>query len=99
MNGPSSYQPAPIDTATVRLPSEIAVLVERLAKNAHDLWAQQRLRDDWRFGPRRDDTKKENPCLVPHEDLPESEKVYDRQAAMETIKAILALGYRIDKDN
>jgi len=29
--------------------------------------------------------------------LPESEKVYDRNAAMETIKAILAQGYRIEK--
>jgi len=68
-----------------------------LARNAHDIWARQRLADGWRFGPRRDDAKKEHPCLVPYEDLPESEKVYDRSAAMETLKAILALGYRIMK--
>jgi RyR domain len=34
---------------------------------------------------------------VPYEQLPEAEKEYDRKTAMETIKAIIALGYRIDK--
>lgn len=31
------------------------------------------------------------------EQLPDSEKEYDRQTAMETIKAMLALGYRLEK--
>jgi hypothetical protein len=33
--------------------------------------------------------------LIPYEELPESEKEYDRSAAMLTLKAITALGYRI----
>ena len=52
----------------------------------------------WRYGPERNDAKKEHPCLVPYEQLPESEKEYDRQAAMETLKAILAMGHRIVKE-
>jgi hypothetical protein len=91
------YTPQPIATATVTLPQEIRDLTERLAENAHDIWACQRLQDGWKHGPKRDDAKKEHPCLVPYEDLPESEKQYDRSAAMETLKAILALGYRIAK--
>jgi len=35
--------------------------------------------------------------LVPYEDLSESEKEYDRKTALETIKAIIALGYRVKK--
>ncbi len=89
------YQPSPIDTSLVTLPPELIVLTERLAENAHDVWAAQRLKDGWTFGPARDDAKKRHPCLVPYADLPESEKEYDRQAAMETIKAIVTLGYRI----
>jgi hypothetical protein len=81
----------------VTLTEEIRELTELLARNAHDVWARQRLADGWRFGARREDAKKEHPCLVPYEDLPESEKEYDRKAAMETLKAILALGYRIVK--
>lgn len=45
-------------------------------------------------GPKRDDAAKKHPDLVPYADLPESEKQYDRNAAMETLKAIVALGYR-----
>ena len=36
-----------------------------------------------------------HPCLVPYEDLPESEKEYDRNAALGTIRAVIACGYRI----
>jgi len=92
------YQPAPIDTSGVTLTKEIEELTELLAKNAHDLWAQQRLTDGWTYGPRRDDSAKKHPCLVPYEELPESEKEYDRHAALGTLKAILALGYRIEAE-
>ncbi len=91
------YQPQPIDTSAVTLPEEILQLTERLAEHAHDTWARQRLNDGWRHGPRRDDATKEHPCLVPYRDLPEAEKEYDRATAMGTLKAILALGYQIDR--
>ena len=92
-----SYDPKPIDTSGVLLPPDVAELIERLAENAHDIWAKQRLSDGWRHGPKRDDTTKEHPCLVPYGELPDSEKVYDRKMAMETLKVIQALGYRIVK--
>ena len=38
---------------------------------------------------------KEHPCLVPYEQLPESEKVYDRNTALEALKVITAMGYEI----
>jgi hypothetical protein len=92
-----AYQPKPRDTSGVRLPKEISALTEELAKNTHENWAKQRMAEGWRHGPRRDDAKKEHPSLVPYEELSESEKAYDRTTAMETVKAILALGYRIVK--
>ena len=91
------YKPAPRDTSSVELPPEIVELTETLARNAHENWARQRMADGWRYGPRRDDARKEHPSLVPYERLPESEKEYDRRTAMETVKTILALGYRIEK--
>jgi len=91
------YEPNPRDTSGVRLPSDIAELTEMLAKNTHENWAKRRVEEGWRYGTRRDDARKEHPSLVPYEQLPESEKEYDRQTAIETIKAILALGYRIEK--
>jgi hypothetical protein len=91
-----SYEPKPIDTSGVTLPEEIRQLTERLAENNHDVWARQRLAEGWRFGPSRHDDRKEHPGLVPYDRLPEVEKQYDRNTALETLKAILALGYRIE---
>jgi ryanodine receptor 2 len=68
-----------------------------LAKNAHDVWAQQRLSDGWIWGSERNDASKKHPNLVPYDQLPESEKNYDRNIALHTIKAIIALGYSIEK--
>jgi hypothetical protein len=90
-----TYAPCPIDTSSIRLSPAIEALVERLAKNAHDLWAVQRLNDGWSLGANRNDMAKTHPCLLPYEDLPESEKVYDRSTAIGTLKAIVALGYDI----
>lgn len=92
------YTPLPIDTTLVALPPEIDELTEKLAENAHDRWALKRIADGWKYGDLRNDETKQHPCLVAYGDLPEYEKDYDRTTAMETLKAIYALGYRIVKD-
>jgi len=86
-----------IDTTRIALSDEIIVLTEVLAHHVHDVWVRQRLRDGWRYGVRRDDERKEHPSLVPYEQLSEGDKAYDRGTALETVKAMLALGYRIEK--
>ena len=90
------YEPRPIATNEIELPAELVELTERLAENAHDIWAQRRMAEGWTLGPKRDDAAKLHPDLVPYAELPESEKEYDRSTAMETLKAIIALGYRIE---
>ncbi|MHB0939028.1 MAG: RyR domain-containing protein [Armatimonadota bacterium] len=93
------YHPKPIDTAGIELSQDLLDLTELLAESTHDHWALQRLAEKWTYGPVRDDQAKTHPDLVPYGELPESEKEYDRRTAMETLKAIIALGYRIEKDN
>jgi hypothetical protein len=92
-----AYTPSPIDTSQIKLPRDILELTELLAENAHEIYARQRFAEGWRYGPHRDDALKENPTLVPYDELPAGEKEYDRNAALETLKAIIALGYRIEK--
>ncbi|MBI5443121.1 MAG: Ryanodine receptor Ryr [Deltaproteobacteria bacterium] len=93
--GPGGYRPRPVDTSGVAISNEIADLTELLARNTHENWAHQRLSDGWRWGPARDDARREHPCLVSYDDLPEEEREYDRRTALETIRLVLALGYRI----
>lgn len=90
------YVPHPIDTFKITL-DELQPLLEDLARNAHEVWAQKRIEDGWTLGPRRNDAQHKHPCLVPYDQLPESEKEYDRVLVNQTLKTILALGYRIVK--
>jgi len=90
-----AYIPEPIDTEKVFLDKEILELGELLARNAHDVWARERIKQGWVYRSARNDERKEHPCLIPYEDLPESEKQYDRNTAMETLKVILSMGYEI----
>lgn len=91
------YKPTPIDTSSVVLPAELLDLTEKIAENVHDIWAKGRIDAGWVYGESRNDEKRENPCLVPYGELPESEKLYDRNTAMETIKLIVKLGYKISR--
>ena len=89
------YVPTPIDTSAVTLPEELLALTERIAENVHDVWAAGRMAEGWRYGEIQDAEKKTTPQLVPYEQLPESEKAYDRNTALETLKLILKLGYTL----
>ena len=92
-----NYPPQPIDTTAIKLPAELEPLVEQMAKNVHEVWAAGRIADGWTYGEKRDDEAKTHPCLVPYEELPESEKEYDRHTAISTLKFILAQGFIIRK--
>ena len=91
-----TYRPNPIDNSGIALSTRLQSLIELLARNNHELWAKRRMEEGWTYGPKRDDEKKETPVLVPYEDLSESEKEYDRDNAVQTIKTIIALGGRVD---
>jgi hypothetical protein len=91
------YRPQPLDTSAIDL-SALEPLMEALVRNAHEVWARQRMQDGWIWGPARDDARKQHPSLVPFEELPDSEKAYDNAMVTETLKTVLALGYKIVRD-
>ena len=68
-----------------------------MAENVHNVWMTTRKQQGWKYGPKRNDATKEHPCMVPYDELPEEEKEYDRNTAMQTIKTIIKLGYKIIK--
>ena len=91
------YTPKPLKLENIQLPDSLSPLMEEIAKNVHENWAQLRISEGWTYGEKRDSDKKTTPCLVPYEDLPENEKEYDRKTAEQTLKTIIALGYSISK--
>ena len=93
----TNYIPQPLDTSDIQLPKELNELVEQMAKNVHEVWAQTRISQGWTYGAERNDALKHHPCLVPYEDLPDEERVYDRNTAISTLKLITKLGFKIEK--
>ena len=91
------YKPNPIDTSKIELPNELIELTEKIAENVHENWSAGRIADGWTYGETRNDEKKTTPCLVPYSELTDSEKEYDRVTALQTLKLIVALGYKIEK--
>lgn len=91
------YKPAPLDLTKVKVPNELIDLTEKIAENVHENWAFLRMQSGWKYGEFRNDELKETPCLVSYDELPEEEKEYDRNTAIETIKLIMSLGYEIRK--
>lgn len=93
-----NYVPQPMDTSDIQLPDELNGLIEQMAKNVHEVWAQSRIEQGWTYGKERNDALKHHPCLIPYEELPEGEKAYDRDTALGTLKLITKLGFRISKE-
>lgn len=91
------YNPKPIDTSEIKLPDDIIELGEIIAKNVHEQWASNRIKQGWKYGIKRDEIKKEHPCLVEYDKLSEEDKEYDRITAFETLKLIKKFGYKIIK--
>ena len=91
------YEPNPINTDNISLPDDLIDLTEKIAENVHENWVAQRISEGWVYGEKRDDAKKTTPCMIPYSELPDSEKEYDRVTAIQTLKLIVALGYKIEK--
>ena len=96
-NSMKTYTPKPIDLSDVELTEDLNELREAIAENAHDVWAVERQVQGWTYGPQRDDMKKETPCMVAYSQLPDSEKQFDRDMAMNTLKLVKKLGYDLIK--
>ena len=92
-----NYNPQPVDTSKIELSNELMELAEQMAENVHDVWAVTRMDQGWTYGPERNDAEKKHPCLVSYDRLNESEKVYDRNTSIETLKFIIAKGFKITK--
>lgn len=89
------YKPHPINLSEVSLTDDILVLQEVFAENVHEVWAKARIDDGWMYGPLRDDVQKTDPSLLPYDLLPEREKEYCRLLAIDTIKCLKKLGWRL----
>lgn len=62
---------------------------DKLAENIHEMWAMGKIEAGWTHGERRDDTMGLHPCLTQFQNLPQAEKRYNVQLAVQTLRYVL----------
>uniref|UniRef100_M4BKT1 Ryanodine-inositol 1,4,5-triphosphate receptor Ca2 channel (RIR-CaC) family protein n=1 Tax=Hyaloperonospora arabidopsidis (strain Emoy2) TaxID=559515 RepID=M4BKT1_HYAAE len=93
-----NYHPKPVDTSKVEL-GPLEHLGDVLARNCHDMWALERLKQGWQYGIERDDEGKKHPNLVPYKLLSVEEQAFDYRSSIETIKTIILMNYTIARSS
>lgn len=88
---------AAIDPWAVQLDAELLGVTELVARHVHAAWMRGRLAAGWTLGPSRDDVRREHPCLVEYDVLPDDERESDRQTALAAFRALVALGFEIKR--
>lgn len=44
---------------------------------SHELWLEEKRIAGWKFGPKKDEGKKEHPCFMPYAELPIDQQMKD----------------------
>ena len=94
----SAYKPSPASLDDVPLPEGLDAVMEAIAENTHEVWSASRIEDGWKYGPQLDQKEKTHPDLLPYSALPEGEKEYDRRTAVNAIRMLIKLGFKVEKD-
>ncbi|XP_072786247.1 ryanodine receptor 3 isoform X17 [Taeniopygia guttata] len=92
----NGYKPAPLDLSEVKLLPSQEFLVDKLAENAHNVWAKDRIKQGWTYGIQQDLKNKRNPRLVPYALLDERTKKSNRDSLREAVRTFAGYGYSIE---
>jgi hypothetical protein len=46
-------------------------------EGSHDSWMREKRAEGWQWGPEKDAAKREHPCFLPYEELPDDQKAKD----------------------
>ncbi|XP_076743293.1 ryanodine receptor 2 isoform X3 [Maylandia zebra] len=92
----SGYKPAPLDLSHIKLTSTQEAMVDKLAENAHNVWARDRIRQGWTYGIQQDLKNRRNPRLVPYALLDERTKKSNKDSLREAVRTLLGYGYNLE---
>nr|XP_015292504.2 ryanodine receptor 2 isoform X16 [Macaca fascicularis] len=92
----SGYKPAPMDLSFIKLTPSQEAMVDKLAENAHNVWARDRIRQGWTYGIQQDVKNRRNPRLVPYTLLDDRTKKSNKDSLREAVRTLLGYGYNLE---
>ncbi|XP_032040804.1 ryanodine receptor 2 isoform X2 [Aythya fuligula] len=92
----SGYKPAPMDLSFIKLTPSQEAVVDKLAENAHNVWARDRIRQGWTYGIQQDVKNRRNPRLVPYALLDDRTKKSNKDSLREAVRTLLGYGYNLE---
>ncbi|XP_057661319.1 ryanodine receptor isoform X14 [Diorhabda carinulata] len=88
-----NYNPHPVDMSNLTLSREMQNMAERLAENAHDIWAKKKREELTTCGGGV------HPQLVPYDLLTDKEKKKNRERSQEFLKYLQYQGFKLHRPN
>ncbi|XP_039915710.1 ryanodine receptor 2 isoform X1 [Hirundo rustica] len=92
----SGYKPAPMDLSFIKLTPSQEAMVDKLAENAHNVWARDRIRQGWTYGIQQDVKNRRNPRLVPYALLDDRTRKSNKDSLREAVRTLLGYGYNLE---
>ncbi|KAJ6664647.1 hypothetical protein lerEdw1_006220 [Lerista edwardsae] len=92
----SGYKPAPMDLSCIKLTPSQEAMVDKLAENAHNVWARDRIRQGWTYGIQQDVKNRRNPRLVPYALLDDRTKKSNKDSLREAVRTLIGYGFNLE---
>uniref|UniRef100_A0A3Q2YEG7 Ryanodine receptor 1a (skeletal) n=1 Tax=Hippocampus comes TaxID=109280 RepID=A0A3Q2YEG7_HIPCM len=91
-----NFDPKPVETTTI-IPERLDAFMNKYAEYTHDKWAFEKIQNNWSYGEVLDENAKTHPMLRPYKTFSEKDKEIYRWPIKESVKAMLAWEWTIDK--
>uniref|UniRef100_A0A452IT39 Uncharacterized protein n=1 Tax=Gopherus agassizii TaxID=38772 RepID=A0A452IT39_9SAUR len=97
MDSDGNFNPQPVDTSNITIPEKLEYFINKYAEHSHDKWSMEKFANGWIYGETYSESSKVQPLMKQYKLLSEKEKEIYRWPIKESLKTMLAWGWRIER--
>ncbi|KAH0622519.1 hypothetical protein JD844_024895, partial [Phrynosoma platyrhinos] len=97
MDSDGNFNPQPVDTSNITIPEKLEYFINKYAEHSHDKWCMEKFANGWIYGETYSESSKVQPLMKQYKLLSEKEKEIYRWPIKESLKTMLAWGWRVER--
>ncbi|XP_062831265.1 ryanodine receptor 2 isoform X6 [Anolis carolinensis] len=97
MDSDGNFNPQPVDTSNITIPDKLEYFINKYAEHSHDKWCMEKFANGWIYGDTYSESSKVQPLMKQYKLLTEKEKEIYRWPIKESLKTMLAWGWRVER--